>query len=213
MTTPSVVSIRLERGQLGKLGIGCLSELCQPEVGDLGLPGLRQENVFGLQVPMRDPFRVGRSQGRGDLLGDLECPLDRNALFRNPSPQVTSVDELGSEVMNSVLLADIEYRDDVGIGERGCGPGLLLESPQVLGIRCDGAREHLDRHVAAQPRIARPVYLPHPSSTERGENLVGTEACAWRKAQWNSPVAGILPFPLEQHRAVVSARELAVFWP
>ena len=41
------------------------------------------------------------------------------------------------------------------------------------GSRGDGRRKHLDRHLAAQPRVARPVDLAHAARAERREDLVG----------------------------------------
>lgn len=35
-----------------------------------------------------------------------------------------------------------------------------------------------DHDLAAQPRLLCPVHLPHPTSTEERQNLVGAEACS-----------------------------------
>jgi hypothetical protein len=56
--------------------------------------------------------------------------------------------------------------------------GLALEPGQRVGIGRDGIGQHLDRHFAAQPRISRPIHLPHPARAERREDLVRSEPCA-----------------------------------
>ena len=53
---------------------------------------------------------------------------------------------------------------------------LALEPRQRVGIRGERLRQHLDRDVALELRVPRPVDLPHPARAERREDLVGTEA-------------------------------------
>ena len=54
---------------------------------------------------------------------------------------------------------------------------------QPLRIRGQRLRQDLDRHLAREPRVPRPVDLPHPARAERRDDLVGTEARAGGKAQ------------------------------
>src|SRR5690242_2463252 len=65
---------------------------------------------------------------------------------------------------------------------------LLLEAAQPVGIAREDRRKHLDRDVALQPRVARPVDLPHPARADRREDLVGAELCPCGERQ----VGGIL---------------------
>ena len=43
---------------------------------------------------------------------------------------------------------------------------------------CDAtsARQHLERHVAPEPGVARAVHLAHSARAQRGYDLVGAEA-------------------------------------
>ena len=45
------------------------------------------------------------------------------------------------------------------------------------------SRQHLDRDFAPQPRVPRPVDLPHPARAQRRDDLVGPEAGPGGKAQ------------------------------
>ena len=67
--------------------------------------------------------------------------------------------------------------------QSGCGEGFLLEATEPLGIRRGRRVQHLDRHVALQPRIARPIHLAHSASAERAEDFVRAEMNARRKRQ------------------------------
>ena len=46
---------------------------------------------------------------------------------------------------------------------------------QAIGVLRERRRQHLDRHLAPEPRVLRPVDLAHPARAERREDLVGAE--------------------------------------
>jgi hypothetical protein len=50
--------------------------------------------------------------------------------------------------------------------ERGDGAGFALEALQPFRVRCDVGGKDLDRDVAPQPRVARPVHLAHAAGAE-----------------------------------------------
>jgi hypothetical protein len=52
-------------------------------------------------------------------------------------------------------------RDNVRMVERCRGPRLLLETRHSFRIRGKGRWQDLDRDVAMQTAVARPVHLPH----------------------------------------------------
>jgi len=54
----------------------------------------------------------------------------------------------------------------------------LLEAPQPLGVGAERGGQHLDRHVAPEPRIARPIHFAHPTRADGGLDLVRAETCA-----------------------------------
>ena len=58
--------------------------------------------------------------------------------------------------------------------ERAGGPRLLLEAAQALGVGGERGGQHLDRDVAAEPRVAGAVDLAHAARAERRRHLVGT---------------------------------------
>jgi len=58
---------------------------------------------------------------------------------------------------------------------------LALEPGQRVGIGRNRRREDLDRNVAVELSIPRPVDLPHSTRAQRREDLVGAEAGAGGK--------------------------------
>ncbi len=79
------------------------------------------------------------------------------------------------------MPAEVEDRQDVLV-RQGCHRlGLALEPRESVGVVGDRGRQNLDRHVAIELRVPRPIHLPHSTRAERREDLVRTEAGAWRK--------------------------------
>jgi hypothetical protein len=67
--------------------------------------------------------------------------------------------------------------------ERSQDPGLPLEAGEMIRIAREGVREHLDRDVPPEPRVARAIDLAHAAGAERREDFVGTESGSRREAQ------------------------------
>src|SRR5262245_16993341 len=64
--------------------------------------------------------------------------------------------------------------------------GLLLEALQPVGVLRKRRRQHLDRDVALQTLVARPVNLSHPARAERRGDLVRSELRSGGKSHFRS---------------------------
>ena len=73
------------------------------------------------------------------------------------------------------MRADIEDGQQVGMIDRSRRASFLLEAPKSIRILGERRRQNLDRDVAGDARIARPVDLPHPARPERSDDLVVTD--------------------------------------
>jgi hypothetical protein len=71
---------------------------------------------------------------------------------------------------------EIEDREDVGMRKRGYRLRLALEPRERVRIARDRDRQHLDRNLALELRVPRPIDLPHPASAKRRQDLVWAEA-------------------------------------
>ena len=80
-----------------------------------------------------------------------------------------------------------EARDRIGIGRRQIG-------------------KDLDRDVAIQPAVVRPVDVAHPAGANRRENLVRSEACAGQKG--HKEPARLYPPVIVAAEAVAASRTL-----
>jgi hypothetical protein len=95
----------------------------------------------------------------------------------------------------TVLGPHVVEGEDVRVVERGHGPGLLLEAAQAVGVGDTLRGDDLDRHFAAEARVAGAVDLAHASGAEGREHLVGPEPRAgperhgnWGDCIGNKPV-------------------------
>ncbi len=121
---------------------------------------------------MDDPALVRVFQGLGDLAGDREAFLQGERSRFEPIRQRRPVDEFHHQRAHAVRLLEAEDRRDVGVVELGEQLRLALEARETFGVRGEGGGENLDRDVALQPRVRRPVDLPHPAFAELGGDLV-----------------------------------------
>jgi hypothetical protein len=153
----------------------------EAEVENLGVAVLREEDVLGLDVPVDDPFLMSGRERLGDLAGDLESPARRHRAGRHRHPQRLALEELADGIANAARLPHVEESQDVGVRQRGDRAGLRLEARQRALVGRNVIRKDLDRHVAAEARIPRPVDLPHSTCAERRQDLVGTQSGSGRK--------------------------------
>ena len=65
--------------------------------------------------------------------------------------------------------------------EGGEDLGFTLEALHALFVASEGLREDLDRHLALQLRVARPVDLAHPPRAQKRDELIGTEPLSGRQ--------------------------------
>ena len=109
-------------------------------------------------------------------------------------PERLAVEQLGDQVRH-VAGADVEDRQQVGMRQRRDRARLLGEPGQPVGIVGGAARQDLDRHVAAEPRIASAIDLAHAARADRRDDLVGAESGTGREGHGRGSQAIADPNP------------------
>ena len=107
-----------------------------------------------------------------------ELPRSRAAEFFSKR---LAVEQLRDRVGDAALAAEVEDGEDVRVREGRDGLGFTLEARQGGRIVGEMRRQHLDRHVAIELRIARAIDLAHPAAAERRLDDQGPEAQAGRQ--------------------------------
>ena len=66
--------------------------------------------------------------------------------------------------------------------------GFTLEARQPVGVSRQRRREKLDGDLALQPRVRRPINLPHAAGAKGGDDFVVAEAGAGRQEHESKPI-------------------------
>ena len=127
------------------------------------------------RAPRRGPSAIWAATSR-TLLHRQRRRLEQLA-------QRPALDELHGDVDDAVRRADVVDGHDVGMVQGGGGARLRLEAQATIGIGRDRGGQHLDRHLARQPQIARAIDLAHPPGPEWSEDFVLAELRSCRQAQ------------------------------
>jgi len=92
---------------------------------------------------------------------------------------------------------------DVRMIERRERLRLALETHQAIGVEGKRLRQDLERNITIEPRVAGPVDLAHPASTERRREGVGPEPGSRRQHSSNHPASvmtGNIPAAISVNR-------------
>ena len=149
--------------------------LRQAEVENLDLAGFRDRDVRRLEIPMDDARFVRGVEGIGELPRDVQRLRDRERPRGEPSGQGVALDELEHQRRLLAVLDHVIDRRDVRMVERGQRTRLALESRNGIGVGRNPRRHDLDRHVASEAHITRPVDFPHAAGSEQRDDLVAAD--------------------------------------
>ncbi len=143
----------------------------QAEVGEIGLPVQRQQDVGGLEVAVDDAFLMGVIEGGADVAHDSQRVAWRNETPFAPvgvqnSAQVGALDVLHSHVEQPARLPITIQAHNMGVLQPGDGLRLPLEALNIGRLLTEGPVDDLDRHVAPQPHILREIDAGHAALAE-----------------------------------------------
>ena len=129
---------------------------------------------------MDDASIVGRFQRLGDLLGDWQGLVERDWSLRDAVGQRRPFDQLQDERplvasrFSGTFLQTVDRRD-VGMIQRREHVGLALEPGESVTIVDEGVGEDLQRDIAAELCIRRPIHPAHAAFAEEGDDVVVSE--------------------------------------
>ena len=121
---------------------------------------------------MDDFARVGLRQRIGELNGEIERPPGVERPSVDHGAQRLARNELEHEIPSRSVLANLEQRRNAGMGERGGGARRLQEMFKTIGVGRQIRPEDLDRHRAAEPRIAGAEHLAQATRAHAVDDLV-----------------------------------------
>ena len=85
----------------------------QPEIGQLGVAALRDQNVLGLDVAVQNAGLVRRGESIGDAASATRpSAASRASRALIPIPERAAIDEFGDQILAALELARIVHRDE-----------------------------------------------------------------------------------------------------
>ena len=149
-----------------------LVRVARPKSRILAGPVAGHHHVGRLQVAVHDAGGVRAGQPGGDVDGQPQQFVERQAAADHASAERRAVDQLHGDEDAAAGFADVVHGDDVRIAQCRDDAG-LLQQPPAVGVAA--GVQHLQRHVAAQPRVASAIDLTHAAGAEQGDDLVRAE--------------------------------------
>ena len=176
MTVPGSVWPRRVGALVSSPGAAGSTRLARPKSRILTCPSLVTKTFSGFRSRWMMPFSCAAARPLRDLQRVVHGLLQGDRARVEPAAQRLALQQLHDGEGDAVVGAEVVDREDVRMRERRDGLRLALEPRERVGIGGDGFGEDLDRDVAVELRVPRPVDLAHAARAERREDLVGAEA-------------------------------------
>ena len=145
----------------------------EAEVGDLHDAVRRDEDVLRLDVAVHQAVAAGMLERGRDLQRDACGHVGTEHVARGKDlAQVLTVHELHRHVRLSVLVAEVEHLDDVGMHEPRGRERLSAEAGDELRVLRQVLGEHLHGDLPLQPPVAREADGRHAADAEAVAELV-----------------------------------------
>ena len=165
---------------------------------------------------MDDAVLVRRFQRLGDLSRDGERVSQRDGPAGEALRQILALDQLHhdrpdgvsgfltagalAKVVSRTLLHAVDL-GDVRMVQRREHFGFALKPREPFGILRERIGQDLQRHLALQLRIPRPIHVAHAARAEGGEDLEDAKACAGRESHGRGAIiASWTPCERDRHR-------------
>ena len=124
---------------------------------------------------MDDAGGVRAGEGVRDRDRHPQELIETHSLARDRVAQRLARHVLHDDEVDSVHGVDLVDGHDVGMVERGSGPGFLDEAPPAAFVRHAVGGKDLDGDVPTQAWVAGAIDLAHSPRAQQREDLVGPE--------------------------------------
>ncbi len=135
---------------------------------------LFEKQIVGFEISMDDPLSMGRLQARAGLVEERQRPLERQrgAARQKVGHRVTPK-HLHHQIGQAVLRhAEVMDGDQVRVPQAAQQARLAAESRQRVGVTRGGTGHDLQRHVAIDPDLSRPIDHAHAPGAEPLQHIV-----------------------------------------
>ena len=154
----------------GELAVEC--NLGQPEIKNLGVPALGDEDVGRLNVAMNDSLRVRGVEGIGDFNREPQQDIGLDGFSRNPVLEGDALKKLHGDEGLAVFLANVVDGADTGMVECRGRLGLTPKSFQRLPILGNVFGQEFQGDEAFEASVLGFKHHPHTAAAELLDDAV-----------------------------------------
>jgi len=108
-----------------------------------------------------------------------------------------ALQELGNDVVDAVVRADVEDGEKIRMAERTEEMSLMLKALTTIGVIGERFREDFDGDVPIKACVLCFIDFAHAARTKRRRDFIGAQVSAWSKGhRWRdySPRIALLHF-------------------
>ena len=163
-----------------------LHSLREPEVEHLHRAVGAHLDIRRLEVAVDDPLLVGRFERLRNLPRDRQRLVERDRPARDALRQIVALDQFHHEGRDAPALFEAVDAGDVGMVQRREHFRFALETREPIVVSGERWRQDLDRDLAFQPGVGRPIDLAHAPFADLGGDFVDAEAGAGSEGQVTS---------------------------
>ena len=164
------------RRRVGGVGTRRIDHPGEPEVENFHRAVGTNLDVRRLQIAVDDSDSVRRLETGRDLGGNTESFVERQRPSGQRLIEPFSLDQLEDEVESALRLLDAVQGCEVRVVQRTQEAGLALEPRPPFLVARERIGKGLERHLSPEPRVPRPVHLPHSARANRRDDLVRAQA-------------------------------------
>ena len=124
---------------------------------------------------MYDARGVGGRHSIGHLRRNINELANGHGAASDKIAERFAAYEFACDVRSSIMFADIEDADDVGMVEGSGGAGFLLESGAAAWVRGECMRQNLERDLAVESGIEGAEDLAHAARAKGRDDPVGSD--------------------------------------
>ena len=147
-----------------------------PKSSSFTRPSGGDEYNFRFQVAVNDVLCVGGGQTERHLRAPPGHASHRKRALRELLSQAAALEQFHGRVRHAIFGAEAVDRENARMRQRRDCARLPLEAGLAFWIVAGVPGEDLERHVAAEHRIARAIHFAHAAGGNRRDHFVHAEA-------------------------------------
>ena len=160
------------------------SALASPKSSTFTTPSARSLMLAGLRSRWMIPCSWAASSASAICLAMGRASSSGIAPRAMPLRQILTLDQFHHQRPDAAVVFEAVDVGDVRVVQRRQRLGFAGEPGEPFGVAGEEIGHHLDRDIAVERRVTRPIDLAHAAGAEEGQHLVRSDSGAGRNRHW-----------------------------